>query len=69
MQDKEFYKQVGRRIAKHRKNLSMTQEQLGDLCDMERSTIARLETGNANATLQTLLKISNALDVPVKKFF
>ena len=47
----------------------MSQTQLGDLVNMERSSIARLETGNSNATSLTLLKIGNALDISVKKFF
>jgi transcriptional regulator with XRE-family HTH domain len=69
MQEKEFLKQIGKRIAKYRKERNMTQIQLGDLCDMERPSIARLEAGNANATAITLLKISKALNVPVRKFF
>jgi transcriptional regulator with XRE-family HTH domain len=67
--NKEFLKQVGKRIAKFRKKRKMTQVALGDLCDMESASIARLEAGNSNATSLTLLKISKALDVPVKTFF
>ena len=69
VQDREFLKQLGKRIAKFRKKRKMTQIVLGDLCDMERASIARLEAGNANATSLTLAKISKALDVSVKTFF
>lgn len=69
MQDKEFLKQVGKRIAKYRKAKKLSQTELGDLVDMERSSIARFEAGRSNATSLTLHKFGQALDVPVKKFF
>lgn len=68
-QEKLFLKQIGKRIAKFRKSRSMTQEALSDLCDMEQSAIARIESGNSNITALNLRKISNALNVPMKKFF
>ncbi len=69
VQEKGFLKEIGKRIAKFRKSRNMTQEALSDLCDMEQSAIARIEAGNSNITALNLRKISNALDVPVKKFF
>ena len=67
--EKEFLKQLGKKIANCRRKKNLSQTQLGDLVDMERSSVARLETGNSNATSLTLLKIGRALDVPVKKLF
>ena len=67
MQDKEFLKSIGKRIANYRRKRNLSQTQLGDMVDMERSSIARLEAGNSNATALTLLKISKALEVLVKK--
>lgn len=69
MQEKTFFKLLGKRIAALRKEQGLTQQQLGDLCDMERSAIARLEGGTENVTASTFLKLSKALDVPIKKFF
>lgn len=68
MKDKEFLKQVGKKIARYRKEQKMTQVQLSDLCEMEQSALARLEAGGANITALTLLKIARALEVPAKKF-
>ncbi len=68
-QEKAYLKQIGKRIAKYRKQKEMTQAELSDLCDMEQSAIARIESGNSNITALNLRKISNALDVAVKKFF
>ncbi len=69
MQEKEFLKQVGKRIAKYRKDRGMTQVELSDLCNMEQSALARLESGNSNVTALTLRKVGKVLEVPVKKFF
>lgn len=69
MQEREFLRNIGKRIAKYRNARKMTQTQLGDLCDMERPSIGRLEAGKSNATSLTLLKISHALNIHIKKIF
>ena len=69
MQEKRFFKVLGDRIAQFRKERGLTQQELADLCEMERSAIARLEGGTENITASTLLKLSKALTVPLKKFF
>ena len=69
MQEKAFLKLLGKQIADLRKKHNLTQEQLGDLCEMERSAIGRLEGGTENITASTLLKLSKAMGIPVKKFF
>lgn len=69
MQEREFLKRIGKKIARFRKWKKMTQMQVADICDMERSAIARIEAGNSNVTAITLLKIGKALDISVKKFF
>lgn len=69
MKQQEFFVIVGKRIAGYRKERKMTQVVLSDLCDMEQSNLARLESGKMNLTLETLFKLSKALDVPVKNFF
>lgn len=68
-EEKEFLKKLGKRIASYRKKRNLSQTQLGDMVEMERSSIARLETGNSNATALTILKISKALGVPAGKLF
>ena len=69
MQEKTLFKLLGKRIVELRKERNLTQEQLGDLCDMERASIARLEGGTENITASTFLKLSKALNVPLKEFF
>lgn len=59
---------IGKRIAHFRKERGVTQQTLADWCEMERSAIARLETGSENVTALTLLKLSIALDIRPKDF-
>jgi transcriptional regulator with XRE-family HTH domain len=65
----EFLKQLGASIAKHRLKKKLTQTEVAYACDFERGNLTRIEKGKANVTAETLLKISEALDVPVAKFF
>lgn len=48
---------------RHVRNL--TQEALAKTAGVPRSTIANLESGNGNPSLTVLLKVSNALEVPL----
>jgi len=45
----------------------MTQEQMARLADVPRPTWANLESGQANPTLSVLIKVANALQVPVEE--
>jgi transcriptional regulator with XRE-family HTH domain len=69
MSERRFLKLIGKRIAELRKEQGLTQIQLADLCEMERSAIARLESGTENITASTFYKLSKALNVTMKEFF
>lgn len=56
-------KQIGENIRKFRKKRKFTQMDLAASCGFEESSIGRLENGNTNPTIKTLLKLSKALDV------
>ncbi|MBN8701810.1 MAG: helix-turn-helix transcriptional regulator [Bacteroidetes bacterium] len=56
-------KQIGANIKKHRLRKGLTQLDLAASCGFEESSIGRLENGNTNPTIKTLLKISNALSI------
>lgn len=64
-----FLKKLGKHIAALRKERMLTQKQLGDLCDMEKQNIMRIEAGNTNPTTITLLKLSEALDIDLADLF
>jgi putative transcriptional regulator len=69
MTKEEFLIQLGKSITKYRLKQKLTQTEVAYRCDFERGNLTRIEKGKANVTADTLLKISEAIDVPVSKFF
>lgn len=62
MSDEElFLKKVGQNIRDRRNKLGLTLDELGALCEIEKSNLIPIEKGKTNITLKTLLKISLAL--------
>ena len=64
-----LYRQIGRRIAEARKTHGLTQERLAELVELNASYLARIEAGARKATVETLLKISGALHMPISALF
>ena len=56
-------KQIGKNIRKYRIKKGFTQLDLAAACSFDESAIGRLENGNTNPTIKTLLKMAKALDV------
>lgn len=69
MQSDEFLASLGKRIKKIRVKKKINQQTLAALCNFEKSNMSRLEKGNTNPTILTLLKISKALGVSVSNLF
>ena len=65
MTDEETLKNLGKRIAELRLKKNLTQTELAYMCDFERPNLARIEAGNTNPTYLTLMKIANALMIPM----
>jgi transcriptional regulator with XRE-family HTH domain len=65
----DFIKAVGLRIRELRTAKGLTQETLGNLCDVEESTINRIELGKANTSLTHIKSIADALEVDPKELF
>ncbi|MCK4553642.1 helix-turn-helix transcriptional regulator [Candidatus Parcubacteria bacterium] len=56
-------------LKKIRQKRSISQDRLSKLADLSLNTVANVESGlNPNPTIETLLKIANALDVGVDDF-
>lgn len=62
---KDFQIALGNRIRQIREAKNISQTELGNLCDIERSNMNRIEAGNTNPTAYTLYKISQNLKVPL----
>lgn len=59
----KFKKRIGEKIARIRKAKSYTQAQLSYDADIDLSTLSRLERGNLNFTIDTIIKIAEVLEV------
>ena len=56
---------IGKYIARKRKELGMTQKQLGDILNVNDKTVSRWETGKYMPDLSLLIPLSKALGVTV----
>ncbi|MFN3966310.1 MAG: helix-turn-helix domain-containing protein [Endomicrobiia bacterium] len=65
----EIYKLVGRRIRQERLRLNITQERLAELTNLSVAFIGQIERGDNRASLVTIQKIAEALNVPISKLF
>ena len=54
---------MGMRIRKARKECHVTQEQLGEICELSTAHIGHIERGTRIPSLDTLFRISQALHV------
>lgn len=59
------YKLIGRRVKEARRQKQMSQAELAEQTDMSVSYISLVETGKKQASLETLVRIANALGVTV----
>ena len=59
------FKLIGKRIQEVRKQQEMTQAELAALTDMSDSYISYIETDKKQASLESLVRISNALGITV----
>lgn len=56
---------IGLRIKGFRLSLGMSQEELSDRADLHRTYISSVESGARNISVINLIKIAEALNVPV----
>ena len=57
---------LGEMIKSVRKERKLTQEQLGELIGVQKSQISKLERSAKNVTVETILKVFNALKANIK---
>ena len=56
---------IGDMIKKVRKDRKLTQEQLGELVGVKKAQISRLENNTKNVTVETIIRIFNAMKAEV----
>jgi transcriptional regulator with XRE-family HTH domain len=64
---RDFQIALGDRIRQLRESKNISQTELGNLCDIERSNMNRIEAGNTNPTAYTLYKIAQNLKVSLSE--
>lgn len=60
---------VGKRISETRKEINMSQKDLAYSCDLDRSYIASVESGQRNISIVNLEKIAKSLGVSLSELF
>ncbi len=59
----------GKRVAELRKNAGYSQEQFAFKCKVDRTYMGTIERGEKSPTLNTIVKISNALGISKSLLF
>jgi DNA-binding NtrC family response regulator len=67
--EEELKRSIGGRLRTFRKTRGFTLKTLSVKTGLSQSLISKIELGNTAASVSTLLKLSNALNVHIKNFF
>ena len=60
---------VGKRVKELRYKLGISQEELADIAELDRTYITSVECGKRNISIVNVEKLANALNVTLKEFF
>lgn len=64
-----YLKGLGKSIKKVRKEIGITQENMAEMLGSDYKYYQRIESGKANITMKTLLKICDKLETPPENLF
>ena len=60
---------VGKRVKTLRNKLGLSQEELADIAELDRTYITSVECGRRNISIVNVEKLTTALKVTLKEFF
>ena len=66
---KSYYEKFGLNVVYYRKRRKMTQLQLAELVDIDRSHISAIELGNVGVSFDVIFKLCEVLGVTPKELF
>lgn len=66
---KDQYEKLGLNVASYRKRKCLTQFQLAELVDIDRSHVSAIELGNEDTSLNVIFKLCEVLEVTPKELF
>ena len=61
--------EIGKRIRGYRTRLKLSQEELADKCRLHPTYIGQLERGEKNATIESVNKVAEGLNIPLSTLF
>lgn len=66
---KEQYEKFGLNVVYYRKKKRLTQLQLAELVDVDRSHISAIELGNVGVSFDVIFKLCEVLEIKPKELF
>ena len=66
---KELYEKFGLNVVYYRKRKKLTQLQLAELVDIDRSHISAIELGNVGVSMDVIFTMCQVLDIKPKDLF
>ena len=66
---KDRYEKFGLNVVYNRKRKKLTQLQLAELVDIDRSHISAIELGNVGVSLDVVFKMCDVLEITPKELF
>ena len=66
---KNFYEKFGLNVVYYRKRKRLTQLQLAELAEIDRSHISAIELGNVGVSMDVLFKLCEVLEIAPKDLF
>ncbi len=69
MNNDEIYEKLGKQIKLLREKAHLTQEKLAEKSEISLDYIGKIEVNINKPGLKALIKISNALEIPIKNLF
>lgn len=66
---KELYEKFGLNVVYYRKRKKLTQMQLAELVDIDRSHISAIELGNVGVSFDVIFKLCEVLCITPKELF
>jgi transcriptional regulator with XRE-family HTH domain len=65
----EYLKKFGENLKKIREGKGISQRVLATFCDVDASHISKIERGEKNITILTIIELANGLEVKPKKLW
>ena len=66
---KELYEKFGLNVVYYRKRKKLTQLQLAELVNIDRSHVSAIELGNVGVSFDVIFKFCEVLDISPKELF